>query len=882
LPPTWSLILSSDAFSFITSGSRGWARYYSDEGALFIRVGNLNHDSIGLDLTSIQRVSPPANAEGRRTRVAEGDILISITADVGMVALIEAGLDEAYISQHIALARPAGNMDARYLAYFLSAKDGGQEQFLHLQRGATKAGLGLDDIRSIWIAHPPLAEQQKIVSEIERRLAATNRLAASLDQQLVRARAARQRLQQEAFDGRLVPQDPNDEPALVLLERIRTERMRGATEWRRLRHRLGSTRNARSDFMQEPSPSPESFWTAWERIGRQADARRLFDEAGFSPSHVEQFYEALRATPEVRTAFEEAAKRNRRPQIPITKPLKEEGIEREGRFRLIELWLEDFKNLKDYTIRFNPAYAVDALLGWNGTGKSNLFEALIIIFRDLHGWWEKNDWPDKPMNGYRLIYEIDEHMIEVTWRPGAMKRPELKKGPIVGKTKNTVAFEDIRREQLPLPRFIFGYYSGPSNRLAEHFFPMKQAHYDRLRKPKADDAETLAKLLEQRRFFCAETHHAKYVLLAFSYKEDPKISKFLMERLRIEGFESALFIIRKPKWAKSGTKAEDFWGAGGIMRRVMERLHNHAIAPMILKQTVSYGYRSTTEDHYYFFLPNIESLHSFAAEYEDARTFFLALESTDFSELIHDVKIQVRIKATNVEQVPITFRQLSEGEQQLLMVLGLMRFTKSHQSLILLDEPDTHLNPHWSVNYLKDLAQVMSDNDLESPEQQTSQILMATHDPLVIASLLKEQVHLLHRDPKTGACRWTIASVNPRGLGFAGILTSEMFGFRSDLDSETLTDLDNRVRLIAKDGDPLTDQEKEEVEKIDERLADAGFSKAFSDPYYAAFVRAWGRRYSELMAVDQFLTPEKKKEVDLIASEVLKEAIAEVEKEAAE
>src|ERR1700730_304470 len=202
------------------------------------------------------------------------------------------------------------------------------------------------------------------------------------------------------------------------------------------------------------------------------------------------------------------------------------------------------------------------------------------------------------------------------------------------------------------------------------------------------------------------------------------------------------------------------------------------------------------------------------------------------------------------------------------MVLGLMRFTKSHQSLVLLDEPDTHLNPHWSVDYLKDLTRVMSDNALESPEQQSSQILMATHDPLVIASLVKEQIHLLKRDSQTGACTWTSASVNPRGLGFTGILTSEMFGFRSDLDPETLADLDTRVRLVAKEKS-LSAQETKELEEIDRRLAGAGFSKAFSDPYYAAFVRAWGRKHSELMARQQFLSPEKQREVDTIAHEVL-------------
>jgi hypothetical protein len=171
----------------------------------------------------------------------------------------------------------------------------------------------------------------------------------------------------------------------------------------------------------------------------------------------------------------------------------------------------------------------------------------------------------------------------------------------------------------------------------------------------------------------------------------------------------------------------------------------------------------------------------------------------------------------------------------------------------------------------------MSDTSDESREQQTSQILMATHDPLVIASLIKEQIHLLKRDTRTGACKWEPASVNPRGLGFTGILTSEMFGFRSDLDPETLADLDNRVRLIAKEA-ALSAQEKQELENIDKRLVDAGFSKAFSDPYYAAFVRAWGRRHSELMAGQQFVTAEKRQEIDRIAGEVLKEAIAEVEK----
>lgn len=747
-------------------------------------------------------------------------------------------------------------------------------------RAKTTAGqynVSLSGLANLALPVPPPVEQAEIVLQVERRLSAADRLATRLDQQLTRARAMRESLLRDAFAGRLVPQDRRDEPASGLLDRIRSERSRVETEQRGARRgRRGKPKTSMKNAMKQSSLTPAALAAAFARIGERADARRLFDEAGCGPDHVTSFYETLRATPMVRTAFEKEADRGR--PSPKTTPSAKQRPTQRGRFRLVEVWLEDFKNLKDYTVRFDPAHGLDVVLGWNGTGKSNLFESLVIIFRDLNEWSERNRWPEQPMNSYRLRYEIDEQLVEVIWDAKEMKRPMA-----TSATRSTTSTEfgepeAITRAHIPLPRFVFGYYSGPTNRLAEHFLPMKQAHYVRLREAKADDAKTLAGLLEQRRFFCAETHHAKYVLLAFSYKDDPKISTFLKDRLRILGFESALFIIRKPRWAKPGSKAEDFWGATGIMRRVMERLRRYAIAPMVLEQTVSDGYRSTTEDHYYFFLPDIESLHSFAAEYQDARTFFLALESTDFSELIHDVKIQVRVKATDTEHVPITFHQLSEGEQQLLMVLGLMRFTKSHQSLVLLDEPDTHLNPHWSVDYLKDLTRVMSDNALEAPEQQSSQILMATHDPLVIASLVKEQIHLLIRDWQTGACKWVPASVNPRGLGFTGILTSEMFGFRSDLDEETLADLDNRVRLVAKEG-ALTATEKTTLENVDKRLADAGFSKAFSDPYYAAFVRAWGRRHSELMAGQQFLSPEKQQEVDRIAGEVLKEAVAEVEKE---
>jgi type I restriction enzyme, S subunit len=203
-PRGWEWRRSRDVFSYVTSGSRDWARYYSDSGPLFLRIGNLDHDAISLDLTDTQRVQPPTGVEGQRTRVRPGDILISITADVGMVGLAPVGIEEAYINQHVALARPNGNVDGPYLAWFL-ASPSAQRQFRLLQRGATKVGLGLEDIRSVWVPCPPVSEQQRIVAEIEKQLTRLEAGVAALRRLQANLKRYRAAVLNAACEARLVP-----------------------------------------------------------------------------------------------------------------------------------------------------------------------------------------------------------------------------------------------------------------------------------------------------------------------------------------------------------------------------------------------------------------------------------------------------------------------------------------------------------------------------------------------------------------------------------------------------------------------------------------------------------------------------------------------------
>lgn len=212
-----------DCSEFITSGSRGWAKFYSESGARFIRVGNVQRANIALDWSDTQRVAPPKGTEGQRTSVRPNDLVVTITADLGRVGLIPADIGPAYVNQHVALIRLNSPENAPFIAWYL-ASDVGQEQLLAGNRGATRAGLGLDDIRTVRVPVPSQVTQAATVKRVETALAWIDRLAG-------KATSARKLIDHldkailaKAFQGELAPQDPNDEPASVLLERSRAER----------------------------------------------------------------------------------------------------------------------------------------------------------------------------------------------------------------------------------------------------------------------------------------------------------------------------------------------------------------------------------------------------------------------------------------------------------------------------------------------------------------------------------------------------------------------------------------------------------------------------------------------------------------------------------
>lgn len=536
-----------------------------------------------------------------------------------------------------------------------------------------------------------------------------------------------------------------------------------------------------------------------------------------------------------------------------------------------------FKNLKNVAIDFDQDHWVTVVIGWNGTGKSNVLEALAIIFRDLIA--KKR----LPVFAFQLAYrmgagknlrhihidadpdrEQDPFVIHVA--TDAEARGEgalvsfLEGEPAVsalrGKRLKLAAF--LLDEDLHLPRYVFSYYSGESARMHEVFRPYLESFDSKLRNGEDPGLK---------RLFYAMPVHSQFVLLAFLIQQSDVVRSFLNDHLGLdpdEGIESALFVLRQPPWKSKAADGDPrFWNARGVVRDFLSRLYDIALAPIDISRRVSTSiWNKETLQFKYLYVKDIDALRRLVGNQTPAQ-FFRDLESTYVSELIEEVRIRVRLRKNDGH---VTFRELSEGEQQLLTVLGLLRFTAEDESLFLLDEPDTHLNPRWCVDYLRYLKSFVGHN---SESQDSSHIVLTTHNPLAIAGLVKEQVQVLYRQAGTGTVGAENPAADPKGMGFAGIITSDMFGLGSSLDKATNDDLLTLHRLSTQHV-ALSDAERATLVKIRQRLEGLDFNFASRDRLEQEFLRARFDLADDAIIDGAIVTPEnKQKALDALVQSLL-------------
>ena len=196
-PNNYPVCQLSDFIVFLTSGSRGWAQYCANDGTeWFITIKNVKNCHIETD--NMQPINAPNNAEAKRTRVQEGDLLISITADLGRTGVVTKEIAEhgAYINQHLTCIRLKQDvLNPLYVAYFMESP-AGKEQFESKNQSAVKAGLNFNSINSLRLMVPPLDDQNAFVDFIKQ----TDKSKVAIQKALDETQVLFESLMQKYFD----------------------------------------------------------------------------------------------------------------------------------------------------------------------------------------------------------------------------------------------------------------------------------------------------------------------------------------------------------------------------------------------------------------------------------------------------------------------------------------------------------------------------------------------------------------------------------------------------------------------------------------------------------------------------------------------------------
>ncbi|MDP4077467.1 AAA family ATPase [Acidovorax sp. A1169] len=498
--------------------------------------------------------------------------------------------------------------------------------------------------------------------------------------------------------------------------------------------------------------------------------------------------------------------------------------------RLDRVCIDGFKNLKGLALDLDERQLTTVLIGQNGAGKSNLIEALVQVFR----------WVDlrrqAPLFRYRVDYRIrSQDRAGVVNEPlritlsNHLGEPEL---AVEGRAVTRAEFE--RNKTHWFPDLVFGYYSGGSRRLESLFDAHQRRYYDAIKLE--DDPMLCAAAQSERRLFYCRPIHGVLALIALFAFPDEAVTRELGDRLGIEGFHSSLAHLRQPWFAKSKSKgadrsADNLWGASGPAGRTARAFKASAFHPFALQGNAIDDYRDKqqSESQYAAYLRSPTALSEFAKNFRSERELFYALEAMDISDLIRDMLVWV--VRGNDASGDVGFADLSDGERQLLMVLGLIRVSSGQRALFLLDEPDTHLNPHWQHSYLKliqDWTGIASDAD-------NCHIVLTSHNPLTISALTRDEVRVITQEAD-GRVTAAPPYADPKGMGFTATLT-EIFGLSTSLDVETQRQVDERNELAHKE--VLTDQEALRLAELNVALAKLGFLFDSREPLYKDFLRSW-------------------------------------------
>lgn len=489
--------------------------------------------------------------------------------------------------------------------------------------------------------------------------------------------------------------------------------------------------------------------------------------------------------------------------------------------KLNYIWIENYKNLRNCGIDFpETPQLLNAIIGGNGSGKSNLIEAVLHILIDVY-------FKKLPPFDFRFCFEAQRRQVLIS---GMNRKLSIQ----VDDEPKTIDHFAMRLRDGPAqvfyPELTFLYYSGECQRV-RNLITRYQRHFQKLTlDPDTDNHRPL--------FVESRNEQSQTILLAlFAHKK-----RDLLDRLGLLEVTDISLVLRSPQGFDPDQHEPKLWNTTGLVRKIVAAINDTAQSQTSSRTTNSQISSTGAEQ------PSLIS-----TVYRDTRTyrfsdaqhkghtiFDLADRLSKGGENLYQAfehlrargilcSVTYRINGVN-RSSPFEFSHLSEGEKQLLAVIGAIQLTNQTDNLVLLDEPDTHLNPHW----LWDYSEMLNDALCARSKDIRSTVMLTTHDPVMISGLTKEQV-LLTQPLADNVTRFTHPRRNPRGQGIANLLcSSEFFGLPSSLDKETQKLLDERLAISIKS--QLTQRDKERLKVLNNQLEILpGISER--DPDYVAFLR---------------------------------------------
>lgn len=224
IPDGWAWATLGQLTESLTSGSRDWASYYDRGTCTFVMAQNVR--PWRPDFSYRQLVDPPeGNRDRARSAIEMDDLLLTIVgANTGQACRVPEELQSHFVCQSVALIRLTDPSLSEFINAVLNSPEHGQKQFREMNYGAGRPHLSFDQVESVLVPIPPLSEQLEILEQFGKARLSVAETEKELLQGIAYSAAQRKNILKAAFAGQLVPQDPNDEPASALLERIRAAR----------------------------------------------------------------------------------------------------------------------------------------------------------------------------------------------------------------------------------------------------------------------------------------------------------------------------------------------------------------------------------------------------------------------------------------------------------------------------------------------------------------------------------------------------------------------------------------------------------------------------------------------------------------------------------